>query len=186
MFFNRMSASAYLRDHGNAMFYTAGLLAHLERNGTRVINGFDAYQIETSKAAATRSVETAWSEISAKTRVVNSLSKIGEAIEELRFPLVFKPNVGGGAGIVKFDTRDELLTAAESGALDLGIDSTALLQEFVPKRGEHINRVETLAGKVLYAVGSIRKARTLTFARQRSARSIVGESRERGRGTLRC
>jgi len=47
--FNRMSASAYLRGHANAIFYTAGLLAHFERSGTRVINGFDAYQIETSK-----------------------------------------------------------------------------------------------------------------------------------------
>jgi len=152
VFFNRMSASAYLRDHGNAMFYTAGLLAHLQRNGTRVINGFDAYQIETSKAQQLALLKQLGVQ-SPKTRVVNSLSKIREAIQELQAPLIFKPNVGGrGAGIVKFDTRDELLTTAESGALDLGIDSTALLQEFVPKRGEHINRVETLAGKVLYAV----------------------------------
>jgi hypothetical protein len=36
--------------------------------------------------------------------------------------------------------------------IDLGIDQTALVQEFVPKRGEHINRVETLEGKFLYAL----------------------------------
>jgi glutathione synthase/RimK-type ligase-like ATP-grasp enzyme len=150
--FNRMSASAYLRGHSNAIFYTAGLLAHLERGGTRVINGFDAFQIEASKAqqlALLRQLGIAFP----KTRILNSLSQVAEAVDGLTFPIIFKPNIGGrGAGIVKFDTRDELLSASEIGALDLGIDSTALLQEFVPKRGGHINRAETLSGKVLYAV----------------------------------
>src|ERR1044072_7689846 len=31
LFFNRMSASAYLRGHGNAIFYTRNYLRHLER-----------------------------------------------------------------------------------------------------------------------------------------------------------
>ncbi len=35
LFFNRMSASAYLRGHGNAIFYTRGLLASLEKQGVR-------------------------------------------------------------------------------------------------------------------------------------------------------
>src|SRR5262249_18405127 len=34
----------------------------------------------------------------------------------------------------------------------LGIDHTALVQEFVPARGGHITRVETLGGKYLYAI----------------------------------
>jgi hypothetical protein len=34
----------------------------------------------------------------------------------------------------------------------LGIDDTALIQEFAPKRGEHINRIETLGGKFLYGL----------------------------------
>src|SRR4051794_35173873 len=37
--FNRMSASAYTRGHGNTTFYTRNYLAHLERKGVRVING---------------------------------------------------------------------------------------------------------------------------------------------------
>ena len=49
LFFNRMSASAYLRNHGNAIFYTRGLLATLENQNVRVINGYDAFQIEIFK-----------------------------------------------------------------------------------------------------------------------------------------
>ncbi len=48
LLFNRMSASAHLRGTGNAIFYTRSYLAHLERNGTRVINGSQAFAIETS------------------------------------------------------------------------------------------------------------------------------------------
>src|SRR5205823_11718382 len=48
--FNRMSPSAYLRGAGNAIFYTLHYLAHLKRHGVRVINGYDAWVTETSKA----------------------------------------------------------------------------------------------------------------------------------------
>src|ERR1051325_572965 len=48
--FNRMSASAYLRGHANALFYTRGYLAHLERAGARVVPVDDAFAVETSKA----------------------------------------------------------------------------------------------------------------------------------------
>jgi hypothetical protein len=42
--------------------------------------------------------------------------------------------------------------AAAAGEIDFGIDSTALVQEFLPLRGGHITRVETLGGKFLYAI----------------------------------
>src|SRR5436853_240314 len=48
--FNRMSPSAYLRGHGNAIFYTLHYLAYLKRHDVRVINGYDAYVPATSKA----------------------------------------------------------------------------------------------------------------------------------------
>ena len=152
VFFNRMSASAYLRGHGNAIFYTAALLSRLESDGVRVINGSRAFQIETSKARQLELLHRLGVAFP-KTRVINSTSVIREAVDGLTFPVIFKPNIGGrGAGIVKFDALDALLAAAEDNVLDLGIDSTALLQEFVPKRGEHINRVEILDRKLLYAI----------------------------------
>jgi len=50
LLFNRMSASAYLRGHGNAIFYTLSYLAHLERLGVPVVNGHRSFMIETSKS----------------------------------------------------------------------------------------------------------------------------------------
>jgi len=38
LFFNRVSASAYLRGHGNAILYTLNYLAHLERLVVPVVN----------------------------------------------------------------------------------------------------------------------------------------------------
>ena len=85
--------------------------------------------------------------------MVNSLDAIVDASSGLSFPVIVKPNIGGrGAGIIKFDTPEALYSAVEEKVIDLGLDSTALVQEFVPKLGSHINRVETLGGKFLYAI----------------------------------
>jgi glutathione synthase/RimK-type ligase-like ATP-grasp enzyme len=152
LLFNRMSASSYLRGHGNALFYTRHYLRHLERRGVRVVNGSRAFDYETSKALQLSLFAALGIEFP-RTRVVNSLEEVGEAARELSFPLVFKPNIGGrGAGIVRFETADDLGYALREGLVELGIDSTALVQEYVKAGGDHIVRVETLAGRFLYAM----------------------------------
>ena len=152
LFFNRMSASAYLRGHGNAVLYTRGLLANLERQGVRVVNGYDAFEIEISKVLQISLFARLGLKFP-KTRVVNSIDAIVEAAKGLSFPIIVKPNMGGrGAGIIKFDTAEALASAIDDGLIDLGLDSTALVQEFVPKLDGHINRVETLNGKFLYSI----------------------------------
>jgi hypothetical protein len=152
LFFNRMSASAYLRDHANAVFYTRGFLASLEKSGLRVVNGYDAFQIEISKAlqiALFKSLGIKYP----NTRIINRVEKIVAAAKDLRFPVIVKPNIGGrGAGIIKFDSTKDLQTAIEANLIDLGIDSTALVQEFAPKKGGSIQRIETLGGKFLYGI----------------------------------
>jgi hypothetical protein len=150
--FNRMSPSAYLRGHGHGIFYTLQYLHHLEQRGTRVINGEKAFAIEISKARQLSLLESLNLPYP-KAFVINSPSLAVEASESLRFPIVVKANIGGsGAGIVRFDSRESLVAAAENDRLDLGIDQTALVQEFIPARGGHITRVETLGGKYLYAI----------------------------------
>ena len=150
--FNRMSPSAYLRGHGNGIFYTLQYLNHLEKLGARVINGEKAFGIEISKARQLSLLDSLNLPYP-KAFVINSPSLAVEASESLRFPIVVKANIGGsGAGIVRFDSREALVSAVENDRIDLGIDQTALVQEFIPPRGGHITRVETLSGKYLYAI----------------------------------
>jgi hypothetical protein len=150
--FNRMSPSAYLRGHSQGIFYTLNYLEHLERLGTRVINGRQAFTYETSKALQLSllaglglSYPRAW--------VVNNPELALDAARTLRFPIVVKANIGGsGAGVVRYESFESLQSDVAIGAIDLGIDETALVQEFVPARGGYITRVETLNGKFLYAI----------------------------------
>jgi glutathione synthase/RimK-type ligase-like ATP-grasp enzyme len=152
LLFNRMSASGYLRGHGNAIFYTRDYLAHLERAGVRVVNGYDSFVIETSKAAQLNLLESLGLAYP-RTRVINHPKEATRAAHDLKFPVIVKPNIGGrGAGVARFDSPGALALAAEDGRIDLGIDSTALVQEFIPASGGHITRVETLGGKFLYAI----------------------------------
>lgn len=149
---NRMSSSAYLRGNGQGIFHTAGYLTHLERIGVRVINGTVATSIETNKARQL-SLLAGLGLSFPTSRVVNHVSQVLRAAEKLRFPIVVKVNIGGaGAGIVRFDTFDGLRAAVENDQIDLGMDQTALVQEYVQPRGGHIVRVETLNGQFLYAM----------------------------------
>jgi glutathione synthase/RimK-type ligase-like ATP-grasp enzyme len=150
--FNRMSPSAYLRDGGSAIFHTLNFLAHLERVGTRVINGLRAFTYEISKARQL----TLLAELglpAPRSRVIHRAADAAAAAEGLRFPLVVKANVGGsGAGIVRYDSLGELEAAISDGSIELGLDHVALVQEFIPARDGHITRVETLGGKFLYGI----------------------------------
>jgi len=149
---NRMSPSAYLRGQGHAILYTQNYLAHLEQLGVRVINGTQAFRIETSKAQQLTLLRSLGLPYPAA-RVINHGSEAPAAAEGLRFPIVVKANIGGsGAGIIRFDTPHDLARAAAEGRLELGLDQTALVQEYIPARGGHITRVEVLDGRFLYAI----------------------------------
>src|ERR1700719_3010186 len=152
LFFNRMSASAYLRGNAQGIFFTRDYLAHLERIGTRVINGDKAFSLEISKAAQS-SLLHSLGLATPRSRIVNCAIQAVLAAQEIGFPVIVKPNIGGrGAGGTRFDSASALERAAAVGEIDFGIDSTALVQEFLPARGGHITRVETLGGKFLYAI----------------------------------
>lgn len=150
--FNRMSPSADRRGHGTGILHTLAYLGHLELLGVRTINGSKAFRYEISKAmqlSLMRSLGIAHP----RSRVIHDAKQAVEAAEGLRYPIVVKPNVGGsGAGIVRFNSKEQLAEAVAQGTLGLGFDHIALVQEFVPARGGHITRVETLNGKYLYAI----------------------------------
>jgi hypothetical protein len=150
--FNRMSPSAYTRGHGRAIFYTAQYLSHLERRGVRVVNGAKAWRTEVSKADQLSLLDQLGLPYP-RARVIHDPAAAPAAAEGLRFPVVVKPNVGGsGAGIRRFDSIETLERTAAEGTLELGVDGTALVQEFIPQRDGRIVRVEVLDGRYLYAI----------------------------------
>ena len=147
---NRTSPSSHRRGHASVLFYTEALLAHYAATGVPVINGVSAFRYEKSKALQLGLFERLGLRYP-RAIVVNHRDQLVKASEPLAFPLVVKPNVGGsGAGIVRFDSRDEL--AAAAGTLDFGPDGTALVQEYLEAAGGAIVRVEVLDGRVLYAI----------------------------------
>lgn len=149
---NRMSPSAYTRGHTQAVFYTLEYLAYLKEIDANVINGYDAYVYEFSKARQLSLLNRLGLRYP-RTRVINHPSQAPAAAEGLTFPVIVKPNIGGsGAKIVRFNIPDELRVAAETETIDLGIDHTALVQEYLAAEGNSIVRVEILNGAYLYAI----------------------------------
>jgi glutathione synthase/RimK-type ligase-like ATP-grasp enzyme len=153
---NRTSPSSHTRGHADVLFYAEALLDHYEGLGIPVINPMAAYRFEKSKALQASLLERLGVTYP-RAVVVNHPSQIRKALDRVRFPLVVKANVGGsGAGIVRFDSRDEL--EARLDRLDLGPDRTALVQEYIESEDGAIVRVEVLDDRYLYAIRIVRQA----------------------------
>ncbi len=149
---NRMSPSAWTRGHGHAIQSTLAYLHYVERWGIPIVNGLDAWRLEISKSAQLDLFEQLGVPYP-RARVLNHASQAPAAARGLRFPVVVKPNIGGsGAGIQRFDSPDALDAAVASGTVALGMDDTALVQEFLPAAGGHIVRLEILQHELLYAI----------------------------------
>lgn len=149
---NRMSPSAWTRGHGHAIQSTLAYLHYVERWGIPVVNGLDAWRLEISKSAQLDLFEQLGMPYP-RARVINHASRAPAAADGLRYPIVLKPNIGGsGAGIQRFDSREALEAAVAAGAVSLGMDDTALVQEFLPADGGHITRLEILRHELLYAI----------------------------------
>lgn len=151
---NRVSPSSYLRGHASAIFSAQQYLGHLAEIGVPLVNGPRAYTLETSKALQL-SLLAELGIPHPRSRVVNSVDRIAAAASELEYPIIVKPNIGGsGALMRRFDRADELDDALASGELDsiLGLDLTAIVQEYHPPRDGSIVRVEALDGAFLYAI----------------------------------
>jgi hypothetical protein len=143
-----MSPSAWTRGNTRAIFHTLHYLGYLDDIGARVLNGRSAYEVELSKARQA-SLAASLGLAYPRTRVIDDAAQAAAAAEELEFPVLVKPNLGGsGAGIQSFETIDELRGAG----LDLGVDGTGLVQEQLPAEGESVVRIEILDGEFLYAI----------------------------------
>jgi RimK-like ATP-grasp domain len=152
---NRSSPSSHRRGHASVLFYTEALLDHYQALGVPVINPVAAYRFEKSKALQAGLFERLAVRYP-RTIVVNHAEQLLKAVDDFRFPVLVKPNVGGsGALIERFDDRDVL--SARAAALDFGPDGVALLQEYVEPRDGAIVRIEVLDGRALYAIRIVKR-----------------------------
>lgn len=152
LIFNRIAMSAFLRDTEHPIFWAQARFAQWEMRGAHVINGTAALAIDTSKARQLALI-AALGLATPTTRVVHRANDVVAAAESIGYPLVVKANIGGaGAGIVRFDSRDELRAAVVDRALPTSIDGVLLVQDYVPARDGKITRIETLNRAYLYAI----------------------------------
>lgn len=147
---NRVGMSAFLRDREHPIVYAQTLFDHWQGQGAEVVNGA-ALHIDTSKARQISLIRRLGYG-APETRVVHRAADLSKAAARLAFPVLVKPDIGGsGAGIQRFDTPEELAEAVAAGAVEMGVNSCAIVQEYTPPRDGRIVRVETLNGRFLYA-----------------------------------
>jgi len=147
---NKVSPSSYLRGHAASIRAARDFVPFLERRGVPVVNGSQAFALETSKARQLALLAELGVRAPAA-RVVTDVAQIPDAARELRYPLIVKPNVGGsGALMRRVDSDDELSETLPT--LDLGPDGTGIVQEFLETADGSIRRVEFLDGEYLYAI----------------------------------
>ena len=153
VFYNRMSASSFTRDHVHAPELTAGVLAWLQAHGRRLVNDPRALELEVSKvkqyaALAAHGIRTPRT-IAAVGRdsVIDAARGFGTG------PVILKPNRGGkGHGVQLFDDADALIAHIRSDAYEPPVDGVALVQEYIAAPAPFITRAEFIGGRFLYAV----------------------------------
>ena len=149
---NRIAMSSFLRADEHPIFHAMALLDHWRRAGARVINGPEVMAIDTSKARQLSLIASLGLAIP-ETRVVHRVADIEAAAATLSFPLVVKANIGGsGAGIMRYDSMDQLRASVADRFLPTSVDGVLLVQDYVPARNGTITRIETLDRAYLYAL----------------------------------
>ncbi len=152
LIFNRMAMSSVVRTDENPIFHAMALLDHWHRSGAAVINGAAVMAIDASKARQL-SLLAGLGLATPATRVVHRRRDVEPAARSIGFPLIVKANIGGsGAGIVRFDSQDQLRAAVAGQDLPVSVDGVLLVQEFVPARHGLVTRIETLDRDFLYAI----------------------------------
>jgi glutathione synthase/RimK-type ligase-like ATP-grasp enzyme len=150
--FNRVAMSSFLREPEHPLFYTTALLDHWRRGGAKVLNGPEVLSIDSSKARQMSLIRSLGHAVP-ETRVVHRAADLAAASEGMAWPLLVKANIGGsGAGITRYASRAELERSVAESSTPRSIDQVLLLQDYVPPRGGTILRLETLAGRFLYAL----------------------------------
>ena len=155
--FNDMSSPPYLAHNALGIAQTVEYVKHVEKvsgvhNSSQIVNGSRVTEI-----ISTRSRQLAlFASLGIpfpKTRIVSSIDQLLAASNELRFPIIIKSNgISDPAVTRRFESTSELVNALVKDELHLQNDKSWLVQEYIQPKGNYINRVEILNGRVLYAV----------------------------------
>jgi len=153
VYYNRMSASSYTRDHRFAPEYAAAVLNWLEAHGRRVVNSSRALALEINKAAQYAVLQAHDIRVP-KTVVAYGRQQIIDAAHKFEGgPVIYKPNRGGkGDQVMLFESTDELIRHVESDSYRPTIDEITLLQEYIYAPERSITRAEFIGGAFYYAV----------------------------------
>lgn len=155
VYINRMSASSHTREHTSSVAFTWELLAWLEGNGRRVINGSRAFALEISKVRQYEALRLASIRVPHTVAVAGGAAALREAAYAMPTPFITKHNRGGkGLGVRLFRSHEEFDAHLDSGAFELPIDHLTLLQEYVQSPEPFITRVELVGDRFLYALKS--------------------------------
>jgi glutathione synthase/RimK-type ligase-like ATP-grasp enzyme len=156
VFWSRISASSHTRGHTLSKEYARAVLAWLEANGRRTVNGRAVLELEVSKVAQLAALKRAGIEVPRTVAAVGTghLLEVARRFErESGAPFVVKHNQGGkGLSVARFDAADELETALAVGALEEPQDGITLVQEYVQPAEPFITRVEIVGGEFVYAI----------------------------------
>jgi hypothetical protein len=152
IFFNKMSASSYTRDHLHAPDYTLALLSHLEASGRRVINGSNALRLEISKIEQYTRLHHAGIQIP-RTVAAFGVHSILDAAKSFEKSFVLKPNRGGkGIGVQLFRSQKMLSEYLANNQAIISCDDIFLVQDYIEAETPIITRLEFIGGKFVYAV----------------------------------
>lgn len=153
IFFSRMSASNYTRNHLHSNQSSNIILTWLENYNRRVINGTNVLKIEFSKVLQQLLLKQSGFK-TPKTIVAVGINKIKEAASNLNvYPMIIKPNQGGkGFGVKLINTINELDEMLEDNLINSSKDDTWLLQEKISTNEEFITRMEFIGGNFIYSL----------------------------------
>lgn len=159
---NRVNMMPSSGRNSSVVFHTLHYLSWLQTMGVTIVNGSQAHFAGASKALQ----NGLFSKLGLhcpQAVAVYQVQDILKAAESIGFPLILKPNIGGsGSGIARYDSYNELETAVKSGKVDLGIDGTGLVQEYIHSDG-YVYRIEILGDRLFYSIKQKIKAHTFNY-----------------------
>lgn len=152
VFWSRLSASSHTRGNAYSKDYGRTILAWLESQGRRVVNGSSVLELEVSKVRQYLALNKAGFR-TPQTFAVFGREDLLECAKRLQTPFITKHNQGGkGLGVRRFENLAEFRDYIESSEFELPIDGITLLQEYIESKEFFITRLEFIGGKFHYAV----------------------------------